>query len=111
MFLQEVKEARLPDLDLLDSKSLNKRYAYRQRLRQDLRKRFRSEYWDQFTQYEKQMRNSKPLEIEYVVLISSDNTKRLDWPLGKVIELFMSPDGKSDLSNLRPKTGKSYVQF
>ncbi|XP_055928173.1 uncharacterized protein LOC129959378 [Argiope bruennichi] len=53
MFLQEVREVRIPALDLLDSNSLNKRFAYRQRLRQDLRKRFRSEYLEQLRQFER----------------------------------------------------------
>ncbi|XP_071043021.1 uncharacterized protein [Parasteatoda tepidariorum] len=35
MFLQEFKKIGVPDLDQLGSKSLNKRFAYRQRLRQD----------------------------------------------------------------------------
>ncbi|GBM21324.1 hypothetical protein AVEN_149899-1 [Araneus ventricosus] len=52
MFLQEVREVRMLDLDLLDNKSLNKKFAYRQRLRQDLRKRFRSEYLGQLRQSE-----------------------------------------------------------
>ncbi|GFT91590.1 integrase catalytic domain-containing protein [Nephila pilipes] len=111
MFLQEVKEAKISDLDFLDSKSLNKRYAYRERLRQDIRKRFRSEYLGQLRQYEKKMQNSKSFEIGDVVLISSDNTKRLDWSLGKVIELFTSPDGNIRLVKLKTKMEKSYVQF
>ncbi|GFU03534.1 integrase catalytic domain-containing protein [Nephila pilipes] len=82
MLMQGVKEDGIPDLDVLDSKPWNKRYAYRQRLRQDLRKCFRSEYLGQLTQYENNMRNSKSLEIEDVVLISCDNTKRLDFSLG-----------------------------
>ncbi|GFS52078.1 integrase catalytic domain-containing protein [Nephila pilipes] len=106
MFLQEVKEAGIPDLDFLDSKSLNKRYAYRQRLRQDLRKRFRSEYLGQLRQYEKKMRNSKSHEIGDVVLIFSDNTKRLDWSSRKVIELFMSPDQNIRLVKLKTKNGE-----
>nr|XP_042907172.1 uncharacterized protein LOC107438580 [Parasteatoda tepidariorum] len=103
MFLQEVREVGLPDLDLLDSKSLNKRFAYRQRLRQDLTKRFRSEYLGQLRQFDRKMRSSSPIKIGDVVLISSDNTKRLDWPLGKVIEVFTSRDGNIRLVKLKTK--------
>ncbi|GFT20091.1 integrase catalytic domain-containing protein [Nephila pilipes] len=46
------------------------------------------------------------LEIGDVVFISSDNTKRLDWPLGKVIELFSSPDGNIRLVKLKTKNGE-----
>ncbi|GFT67882.1 integrase catalytic domain-containing protein [Nephila pilipes] len=106
MFLKEVKEAGIPDLDFLDSISLNKRYAYRQSLLQDLGKCFHSEYLGQLRQYEKKLRNSKHLEREDVVLISSDNTKGLDWSLGKVIELFTSPDGNIRLVKLKTKNGE-----
>ncbi|GFS86869.1 integrase catalytic domain-containing protein [Nephila pilipes] len=67
---------------------------------------FRSEYLGQLRQYEKKMRSSKPLKIGDVILISSDNTKRLDWPLEKVIELFTSPDGNIRLVKLKTKNGK-----
>ncbi|GFS32072.1 integrase catalytic domain-containing protein [Trichonephila inaurata madagascariensis] len=44
MFLQEIRKVEIPDVDMIDSKRLNKRCAYRQKLRQDLRNRFRNEY-------------------------------------------------------------------
>lgn len=44
MSLQELKGNGTPDLDILDAESLNKRPIYRQKLRQDLRTRFISEY-------------------------------------------------------------------
>ncbi|GFS68264.1 integrase catalytic domain-containing protein [Nephila pilipes] len=75
-------------------------------LRQDLRKRFRSEYVGQLRHYEKKIRNSKPLEIRDVVLITSDNAKRLDWSLEKVIEHFTSPDGNIRLVILKTKNGE-----
>ncbi|GBN23522.1 hypothetical protein AVEN_170889-1 [Araneus ventricosus] len=103
MFLQEVREVGIPDLDLLDNKSLNKRFAYRQRLRQDLRKRFRSEYLGQLRQYERKIRSSPSIKIGDIVLISSDNMKRMDWPLGKV---FTSPDGNIRLVKLKTTSGE-----
>ncbi|GBL78773.1 hypothetical protein AVEN_65314-1 [Araneus ventricosus] len=106
MFLQEVREIGIPDLDLLDNKSLNKRFAYRQRLRQDLRKRFRSEYLGQLRQYERKIRSSPSIKIGDIVLISSDNMKRMDWPLGKVIEVFTSPDGNIRLVKLKTRSGE-----
>lgn len=44
MFLQEIKEIGVLDLDHIESKRLEKRFAYRQRIKDDLRRRFRSEY-------------------------------------------------------------------
>ena len=44
MFLQEVKEIGVLDLDFIECNKLEKRYEYRQRVKNDLRRRFRSEY-------------------------------------------------------------------
>ncbi|GBN49750.1 hypothetical protein AVEN_11332-1 [Araneus ventricosus] len=78
LFLQEVREVGIPDLDLLDNKFLNKRFAYRQRLQQDLRKRFRYEYLGQLRQSERKIR--------------------------KVIEVFTSRDGNIKLVKLKSKS-------
>ncbi|GFT95681.1 integrase catalytic domain-containing protein [Trichonephila clavipes] len=40
MFLQEIKENGVPDLDLIDSQRMNRRFLYRQRIRQELRNAF-----------------------------------------------------------------------
>jgi hypothetical protein len=50
MYLQNVPQVRVPDLDHLDNVYLTKRLRYQQRLREELRKRFRSEYLSQLVQ-------------------------------------------------------------
>ncbi|GFX30837.1 integrase catalytic domain-containing protein [Trichonephila clavipes] len=47
MFLQDVKEVGVPELDQIDENKLNKRLVYRNRIRKDLRKLFRVEYLGQ----------------------------------------------------------------
>ncbi|GBM60180.1 hypothetical protein AVEN_273496-1 [Araneus ventricosus] len=44
MFLRDIQESGIPDLDQIDSTSLQKRFLYRLKHREDLRKRFPSEY-------------------------------------------------------------------
>ncbi|GFT84816.1 uncharacterized protein NPIL_541191 [Nephila pilipes] len=44
MFLQELPSSGIPDIDSVDSKLLSRRAKYRQRIRDNLRNRFRSEY-------------------------------------------------------------------
>ncbi|GFY17784.1 integrase catalytic domain-containing protein [Trichonephila clavipes] len=44
MFLQEIPEVGVPDLDHIDKISLTRRLRYQQKLREELRKRFRVEY-------------------------------------------------------------------
>ncbi|GFT90076.1 DUF5641 domain-containing protein, partial [Nephila pilipes] len=55
MFLQELKECGVPDLDHLESISLQKRFLYRAKLREDLRKRFQLEYLGHLRQLEEVM--------------------------------------------------------
>ncbi|GFY44871.1 integrase catalytic domain-containing protein [Trichonephila inaurata madagascariensis] len=40
MFLQDIREVGVPELDQIDENKLNKRLVYRNRIQKDLRKRF-----------------------------------------------------------------------
>ncbi|GFY69768.1 integrase catalytic domain-containing protein [Trichonephila inaurata madagascariensis] len=90
---------------MVDSSSLNKRHAYRQQVKQDLRKRFRTEYLGHLRLSSKFDKNQKPLQIGDIV-VSSDNTKRIEWPLAKVMELYPSKDGSIRLVKVKMKSGK-----
>jgi hypothetical protein len=50
MYPQDVPQVGVPDLDHLDNVELTERLRYQQRLREELRKRFRSEYLSQLVQ-------------------------------------------------------------
>ncbi|XP_018399894.1 PREDICTED: uncharacterized protein LOC108777479 [Cyphomyrmex costatus] len=88
-FLQEISQNEVPDLDRLEV-NLNKRMRYRQSLRNDLRKRFRSEYLGQLSRRNKN--NSTLIKEGDIVLLGQDNLKRLDWPLARVIKVFPGKD-------------------
>ncbi|GFT83789.1 integrase catalytic domain-containing protein [Trichonephila clavipes] len=47
MFLQDISEVGVPELDQIDENELNKILVYRNRIQKDLRKRFRVEYLGQ----------------------------------------------------------------
>ncbi|GFY48806.1 integrase catalytic domain-containing protein [Trichonephila inaurata madagascariensis] len=68
MFLHDLKQEEFPDLDILDSSSLNKGVAQ--------------------------------------TTVSSDNTKRIEWPLAKVMELYPSKDGSIRLVKVKMKSGE-----
>lgn len=44
MFLQDIKEIGVLDLDKIQSRHLEKRYSYCQKIKEDLRRRFRNGY-------------------------------------------------------------------
>ncbi|XP_055933002.1 uncharacterized protein LOC129963023 [Argiope bruennichi] len=104
MFLRDLKESGVPDIDQIESSSLQKRYLYRLKLRKDLRKRFRSEYLGQLRSYAKKSRNSYLFSIGDIVLLET-TAKRISWPLGKVVKLIKGKDGIVRLVKVRTKQG------
>ncbi|GIY52394.1 endonuclease [Caerostris extrusa] len=91
MFLQDVRDGSAPDIDDVEQRLLNKRFRYRQTLHKGLRNRFRSEYLGVPVQKPKR-RISNTFKIGQVVLIGSDNRKRIDWPLGVITEFIPGKD-------------------
>ncbi|GFX71111.1 DUF5641 domain-containing protein [Trichonephila clavipes] len=83
MFLQEIRDVGVPDLEMIDSKRLNKRCAYRLKLRQDLRNRFINEYLGTPKDYLK-VKGDLFIKEGDLILIGDANNKRINWPLGKV---------------------------
>ncbi|XP_018572523.1 uncharacterized protein LOC108911929 [Anoplophora glabripennis] len=49
---------------------------------------------------------SRPIFLNEVILVGNDKTKRLDWPLGRVIELITGRDGKIRLVRLQTACGQ-----
>lgn len=105
LFLHELREIGVPDLDKVDAKSLNKRIRYLQTLRNNLRQRFRNEYLGALIQHSKQMGRSR-IKIGEIVLVGSDNQKRINWPLARITELIKGKDGECRLVRLKTSKGE-----
>lgn len=108
MFLQEIKDTTVPEMDIIDATKMRRRYEYRQKLREDLRKRFRIEYLGQLKDFAKRKKEQK-ITTGDVVLIGDNNLKRINWPLGKVEETFPGKDGKVRVVRIKTQTG-SYLR-
>ncbi|GFY51362.1 integrase catalytic domain-containing protein [Trichonephila inaurata madagascariensis] len=78
MLLHEIRETGVPDLDQLDSSSINRRLMYRNKLKQDFQKRFRLEYLGHLKQNYKLVTKHDPIEVGEIVLVSRDSLKRLE---------------------------------
>ncbi|XP_055943510.1 uncharacterized protein LOC129974066 [Argiope bruennichi] len=104
MFLQDVKEIGVPDIDQIDAKRMNKRFFYRQKVCQDLTKRFRIEYLGHLREFSK-IRNESKIKEGDIVLIGDSNVKRINWPLGRVIKLYLGKDKKVRLVEVQTKSG------
>ncbi|XP_018377955.1 PREDICTED: uncharacterized protein LOC108770745 [Trachymyrmex cornetzi] len=106
MFIKDVKESGVPDLDQINSSHFAKRLRYRQRLREELRKRFRIEYLGQLSRRTKCENNYAQVAVGDVVLIGNDLQKRLDWPLAVVKEIFLGKDGSVRVVKLTTAKGE-----
>ena len=105
MFMHNLYEVGVPDLDLIESVDLNRRIKYLQKLRQDLRKRFRSEYLGHLSTTSK-IKEICDIKVGDIVLIGDDNIKRIDWPLGRVTETIKGKDNNVRVVKLKTKNGE-----
>ncbi|CAL1671955.1 unnamed protein product [Lasius platythorax] len=106
MFISDIRENKIPDLDQIDKSHFAKRLRYRQRLKEELRKRFRIQYLGQLARRNKQKKPTRTVEIGDLVLIGNDLQKRLDWPLAKVEEVFPGKDGHVRVVRLKTAKGE-----
>ncbi len=105
-FIQDIKGNDTVDLDIVDTKHLCKRIRYVQSLRQQLRRRFQEEYLSELIRAPQLSSKRQKLAPGDIVLIGSDNTKRLNWPLGRILELYPGKDNVERVAKLRVANGE-----
>ncbi|GFS54017.1 DUF5641 domain-containing protein [Trichonephila clavipes] len=103
MFIHGNSNCETPDLDQVDRSSLVKRTKYLQKLREDLRQRFRNEY---LTLLVHRGTRKNALEMGDVELIGHDNVRRIDWTLGVVLEVYPGKDGVPRVARIRTSHGE-----
>ncbi|GFU44490.1 integrase_H2C2 domain-containing protein [Trichonephila clavipes] len=99
MFIHGNSNCETPDLDQVGRSSLVKRIKYLQKVREDLRQRFRNEYLALLVH--RGTRRNDALEVGDVVLIGHDNVRRIDWPLGIVLEVYPGKDRVPRVARIR----------
>lgn len=105
MFLQDVQEIEVIDLDSVNNTNLSKCWQYKQKLREQLWQRFRDEYLGQLKLHANR-RKDYQIQVGEIVLVGNDSSKRLAWPLAQVKEVFPGQDGKVRLIRLKTSTGE-----
>ncbi|GBO33784.1 hypothetical protein AVEN_31649-1 [Araneus ventricosus] len=93
MFLREIPESGVVDIDTVDKEKLSKRAKYLQKIREQLRARFRIEYLGQLRQQSIKNYENKPIEVGEIVLLEDSNKKRTHWNLARVLKLIPGRDG------------------
>ncbi|GFW34733.1 integrase catalytic domain-containing protein [Trichonephila clavipes] len=101
MFLQEIPESGVPDIDTVDREKLSKRAKYLQKMRQQLRSKFRIEYLGQLRQQSIKNYKDKSLSVGEIVLLEDNSKKRAYWSLTRVLKLIPRPDGHKRLALIK----------
>ncbi|UYV81404.1 hypothetical protein LAZ67_20001094 [Cordylochernes scorpioides] len=105
LFLHEVREVGVPDLDLIDNKTLSRKYQYIKRVQEDLRERFRIEYFGFLRQETRRLKTTIPFKVGDMVLIGQESLKRLHWPLARIIQLYPRKDGLVRVAKVKTSSG------
>lgn len=103
MFLRELPTCEVNDINSLDSTGLNRRLKNLQKIREGLKQRFRTEYFALLVHHGK--RKNQQVEVGDIVLIGSDMTKRIQWPMGQVIEVFQGVDSSVRVARVKTESG------
>lgn len=105
LFLQDNREYGTPDCDMLCRVKLEKKLKHRQKIIEDLRKRFRTEYLGQLLLKDTKRKEKQEVKIGDIVLIGDDTHKRMNWPLARVIDVILGRDGIARVFILKTKDG------
>ncbi|GFS67792.1 integrase catalytic domain-containing protein [Trichonephila clavipes] len=104
MFLQDIREVGVPELDQIDENKLNKILVYRNRIQKDHRKRFRVEYLGQLREI-RNIKGENTLSEGDIVLVGDEHSKRLNWNLDKILKLYPGKDKKVRVAQVKTKFG------
>ncbi|GBM73944.1 hypothetical protein AVEN_29607-1 [Araneus ventricosus] len=75
MFLREIPKSGVADIDIADKEKLSKRAKYLQKIREQLRKRFRIENLGELRQQSIKNYENKPIKVGEIVLLEDSNKK------------------------------------
>ncbi|GFT09698.1 transposable element Tc1 transposase [Nephila pilipes] len=101
--LADIPLNNVSDLDQIEKTNIVLRWRYIQKVRENLKQRFKREYLG-FLRSSVTKREDK-INVGDIVLIGTDDKKRLHWLLGRVLELFPGKDGIIRLVKLRTEKG------
>jgi len=104
MFLHELRYPAVSDRELLESSGFRKLLANKRIALEQIKIRFRKEYLALLINREKSRKN-RVFQIGDVVLVGSDDKKRLNWPMARIEELFKGKDGHVRVARVRTADG------
>ena len=107
MFLQDIREVGVCDLDEIDETMFKKRLEYRTQIRNALRQRFRTEYLGSLIHRKTKDKICREVNVGDIVLVELDNnTRRINWSLARVEQLIYGVDKHVRVVRLRTASGE-----
>ncbi|UYV62944.1 hypothetical protein LAZ67_2002570, partial [Cordylochernes scorpioides] len=105
MFLQTNANNEFPELEKIRVNSFTRKYKILSKLNEELKQRFRKEYLGVLMQQAENKRERCIKEGD-LVLIGQDNTKRILWPVGKIVKLYLGKDRVNRVARVKTSTGE-----
>lgn len=104
-FIQDIQSSEFPKVEEINGKKMREKLRHLVQLKQELRSRFRSEYLGHLIERSKPNRHYE-FKVGEMVIIQSDDKKRLNWPLARIIELFPGNDRICRAARLKTSDGE-----
>lgn len=104
MFLQDLMETEFPEVRVLNANQLQRKYRDFAEIKNQLKQRFRTEYLGLLVQ-RGQDKRCRVISVGDVVLVGDDNKKRLEWPMGRILEVFPGKDGHIRTATVKTTSG------
>ncbi|UYV74075.1 hypothetical protein LAZ67_11002039 [Cordylochernes scorpioides] len=104
MFLQEQTDVEFPECQNIGSNPTTQKLRYLNKLREELKSRFRKEYLSLLIHRNRRIYNPK-LQAGDAVLVGLDNKKRNFWPLAVIEEILFGRDGVNRLVKVKTAVG------
>lgn len=101
-FLHSLPQSQVTDFDIIDTTSMNQRLRHLQRLREELRTRFKDEYLTELIQRGREKNGG--IKVGDVVLVESEE-RRVKWPLGLVTQIYTGKDGVDRTAKVKTASG------
>ncbi|XP_018394549.1 PREDICTED: uncharacterized protein LOC108773287 [Cyphomyrmex costatus] len=103
----EIKEIDVPNCDQIEEQKLDKKFAYRQKIKDDLRSRFRVEYLGELLHHNNNKRKEFwKIQVGDIVLVEDENKKRIEWPLARVKDVIFGRDNEVRVVRLVTASGE-----
>ncbi|KAI5752980.1 hypothetical protein M8J77_022401 [Diaphorina citri] len=104
MFLHDLEDTGVPEYDFITSSDLSKKLKHSQQVKKQLHKRFVAEYLGQLQLFASKGKKHD-LKLGDLVLVGDDHSKRIQWPLGRVVHLVPGKDGEIRVAHVHTANG------